>query len=216
VLVNTLIIQQILAEPEWAGRLTDRDKQALTALTWSHINSYLRHAPHRHEHAPRPRTRHRGRTSRLNLPTARIRRHYFAAPDTNPITGPTHTRASYGVDRVPGGSGGPLESSACAGPSIDSVIADSTCGFALRNDRRRLRCCWPIRSRNCSCRRRWRSVRSRNSRYFRCRSSVSSLVGGIAMNVSEPRAVSSSRKTAGRAPYFVRDRYARGASPLSR
>jgi TnpA family transposase len=40
VLVNTLIIQQILAEPEWAKRLTARDKKALTALTWTHINPY--------------------------------------------------------------------------------------------------------------------------------------------------------------------------------
>ena len=40
VLVNTLIIQQILAEPEWAERLTDRDRKALTALIWSHINPY--------------------------------------------------------------------------------------------------------------------------------------------------------------------------------
>jgi TnpA family transposase len=40
VLVNTLIIQQILAEPEWAKRLTDRDKKALNALIWAHINPY--------------------------------------------------------------------------------------------------------------------------------------------------------------------------------
>jgi len=40
VLVNTLIIQQILAEPEWAKRLTDRDKKALTALIWEHVNPY--------------------------------------------------------------------------------------------------------------------------------------------------------------------------------
>lgn len=40
VLVNTLIIQQILAEPDWGGRLTDRDRKALSALTWSHINPY--------------------------------------------------------------------------------------------------------------------------------------------------------------------------------
>jgi Tn3 transposase DDE domain len=38
VLVNTLIIQQILSEPKWTGRLTARDKKALTALTWAHIN----------------------------------------------------------------------------------------------------------------------------------------------------------------------------------
>ena len=40
VLVNTLILQQILAEPRWARRLTGRDKQALSALIWSHINPY--------------------------------------------------------------------------------------------------------------------------------------------------------------------------------
>ena len=40
VLVNTLIIQQILSEPKWTGRLTARDKKALTALTWAHISPY--------------------------------------------------------------------------------------------------------------------------------------------------------------------------------
>jgi hypothetical protein len=40
VLVNTLIIQQILAEPAWARRLTERDKTALDALIWAHINPY--------------------------------------------------------------------------------------------------------------------------------------------------------------------------------
>jgi TnpA family transposase len=40
VLVNTLIIQQILTEPAWSKRLTDRDKKALNALIWAHINPY--------------------------------------------------------------------------------------------------------------------------------------------------------------------------------
>ena len=40
VLVNTLIIQHILAEPEWTKRLTDRDRKALTALIWNHVNPY--------------------------------------------------------------------------------------------------------------------------------------------------------------------------------
>ncbi len=40
VLVNTLIIQQILSEPAWSKRLTDRDKKALNALIWPHINPY--------------------------------------------------------------------------------------------------------------------------------------------------------------------------------
>ena len=40
VIVNTLIIQQILSEAEWAGRLDDRDRKALSALIWAHINPY--------------------------------------------------------------------------------------------------------------------------------------------------------------------------------
>ncbi|MBB4779073.1 TnpA family transposase [Streptomyces rapamycinicus] len=36
--VNTLLLQQALAEPEWAGRLTAEDRRALTALFWSNIN----------------------------------------------------------------------------------------------------------------------------------------------------------------------------------
>jgi hypothetical protein len=40
VLVNTLIIQQILSEPAWAGRLDDRDRKALSALIWAHVNPY--------------------------------------------------------------------------------------------------------------------------------------------------------------------------------
>jgi hypothetical protein len=94
------------------------------------------------------------------------------------------------------GSGGTLESSAGAGPSIDSVTADSKPRLGLRSEcRRRSRCCWRSRSTNCSRRRCWRSVRSRNSRYSRCRSlvesptcclSVASLVEGIADDGSEP------------------------------
>ncbi|MFI6928574.1 hypothetical protein ACIBIZ_52245 [Nonomuraea spiralis] len=33
-------MQQVLAEPEWAGRLTAEDWRALTALFWSNINPY--------------------------------------------------------------------------------------------------------------------------------------------------------------------------------
>jgi len=40
VLVNTILVQLVLAQPHWAGRLTDRDKKALTALFWGHINPY--------------------------------------------------------------------------------------------------------------------------------------------------------------------------------
>ncbi|EGX60665.1 MULTISPECIES: Tn3 family transposase [Streptomyces] len=38
--VNTLLLQQVLAEPEWADKLTDEDRRALTALFWSNINPY--------------------------------------------------------------------------------------------------------------------------------------------------------------------------------
>ena len=40
VYVNTLMIQQVLAEPEWRGRLTALDLRALSPLKWQHVNPY--------------------------------------------------------------------------------------------------------------------------------------------------------------------------------
>lgn len=40
VYVNTLMMQQVLAEPEWQGQLTQVDLRALTPLKWQHINPY--------------------------------------------------------------------------------------------------------------------------------------------------------------------------------
>ena len=40
VYVNTLMIQQVLAEPEWQGRLTLVDLRALSPLKWQHVNPY--------------------------------------------------------------------------------------------------------------------------------------------------------------------------------
>lgn len=40
VYVNTLMIQQVMAEPEWHRRLTATDLRALTPLKWQHINPY--------------------------------------------------------------------------------------------------------------------------------------------------------------------------------
>jgi len=40
VYVNTLMIQQVLAEPEWQGRLTAVDRRALSPLKWQHVNPY--------------------------------------------------------------------------------------------------------------------------------------------------------------------------------
>ena len=38
--VNTLLVQQVLAEPAWAKKLTDEDRRGLTALFWSNVNPY--------------------------------------------------------------------------------------------------------------------------------------------------------------------------------
>ncbi|MFF9512397.1 Tn3 family transposase [Streptomyces sp. NPDC014724] len=36
--VNTLLVQEVLAEPAWPSRLTDKDRSSLTALFRSTIN----------------------------------------------------------------------------------------------------------------------------------------------------------------------------------
>ncbi|MET8957224.1 hypothetical protein ACWEO4_42100 [Streptomyces sp. NPDC004393] len=33
-------MQQVLAEPAWASRLSDEDRRGLTALFWSNVNPY--------------------------------------------------------------------------------------------------------------------------------------------------------------------------------
>jgi TnpA family transposase len=40
VYVNTLMIQDLLAEPEWAQILTDEDRRGLTPLFWTHVLPY--------------------------------------------------------------------------------------------------------------------------------------------------------------------------------
>jgi len=40
VYVNTLMVQEVLALPQWADVLTDDDKRGLTPLFWSHILPY--------------------------------------------------------------------------------------------------------------------------------------------------------------------------------
>jgi Tn3 transposase DDE domain len=40
VYVNTLMVQQVLAEPEWHDRLTPVDLRALSLLKWQHVNPY--------------------------------------------------------------------------------------------------------------------------------------------------------------------------------
>src|SRR4051794_31366061 len=43
VYINTLMLQQVLARPHWANRLSARDHQALTPLIWEHVNPYGRY-----------------------------------------------------------------------------------------------------------------------------------------------------------------------------
>ncbi len=40
--VNTLLLQRVLAEPEWQERLSNIDRRALTPLFWSNVNPYGR------------------------------------------------------------------------------------------------------------------------------------------------------------------------------
>ena len=40
VYVNTLMIQQVLATPDWQDRLTAVDLRALSPLKWQHVNPY--------------------------------------------------------------------------------------------------------------------------------------------------------------------------------
>lgn len=40
--VNTLLVQEVLADPKWADKLTDADWRALSPLFWTHVNPYGR------------------------------------------------------------------------------------------------------------------------------------------------------------------------------
>jgi TnpA family transposase len=40
VYVNTLMVQDVLADDRWAGRLTAEDKRGLTPLFWTHVAPY--------------------------------------------------------------------------------------------------------------------------------------------------------------------------------
>ena len=40
VYVNTLMLQEVLAQPHWQDRLSVTDLRALTPLIWEHVNPY--------------------------------------------------------------------------------------------------------------------------------------------------------------------------------
>jgi hypothetical protein len=42
VFINTQLLQAVLADPAWAGKLTDEDQRALSPLFWAHVNPYGR------------------------------------------------------------------------------------------------------------------------------------------------------------------------------
>ena len=42
VYINTLMIQKILSQSHWQGKMTPRDYAALTPLIWEHVNPYGR------------------------------------------------------------------------------------------------------------------------------------------------------------------------------
>ncbi|MEU0969071.1 Tn3 family transposase [Streptomyces sp. NPDC005917] len=37
-----MLMQEVLADPKWADRLTDADRRALSPLLWTHVNPYGR------------------------------------------------------------------------------------------------------------------------------------------------------------------------------
>ena len=40
VYVNTILIQKVLSEPQWAKRMTPEDLRGLTPLIYNHVNPY--------------------------------------------------------------------------------------------------------------------------------------------------------------------------------
>jgi TnpA family transposase len=42
VFINTQLLQAVLRDPAWAGKLTDEDRRGLSPLFWSHVNPYGR------------------------------------------------------------------------------------------------------------------------------------------------------------------------------
>jgi TnpA family transposase len=52
VYVNTLMIQQVLAEPDWSGKLTAEDRRAITPLLYAHVNPYGSFRLDLHSHLP--------------------------------------------------------------------------------------------------------------------------------------------------------------------
>jgi len=52
VYINTLMLQQVLAEPAWQNRLAEADTRALTPLLWGHVNPYGTFTLNMHQRLP--------------------------------------------------------------------------------------------------------------------------------------------------------------------
>jgi hypothetical protein len=55
VYINTQLLQAVLRDPAWAGRLTEEDRRGLSPLFWSHVNPYGRFRPDRTPASTSPR-----------------------------------------------------------------------------------------------------------------------------------------------------------------
>lgn len=92
VYINTLMIQQVLAEPAWAGRLNAQDLRGITPLIYSHVNPYGSFLLDLHSRLPIDPPRLALSPSAPKCCSATITSSgegYFAAPDTNVGFGPT-------------------------------------------------------------------------------------------------------------------------------
>jgi hypothetical protein len=38
--INTILVQRVVERPEWASRLDDNDRRALSPLFWTDVNPY--------------------------------------------------------------------------------------------------------------------------------------------------------------------------------
>ena len=95
--VNTLLLQQVLAEPAWAKNLSEEDRRGLTALFWSNVNPYG-HLPPGPGQAARPLPCPVPAPRRTS-PTDRVRGHDEGFAD---LTGPRMNGAVW-PDARPGG-----------------------------------------------------------------------------------------------------------------
>ena len=80
--INTLMLQDILAEPEWAGALTDEDKRGLTPLFTSNMTPYGEVKVNMTSRLNLSDPRHRSQTSMPSRPDRAIRGGHFASPDS--------------------------------------------------------------------------------------------------------------------------------------